>query len=157
MGPDFAARIIGAWLLEDWQILTAEEAPTTRPFGDEPLGLLLYSADGWMSAQINSRSRSAWSHGSARRATAESKLPALDECMCYSGRWWLEGSTIVHSIRQSLNPVLIGSRQVRQPQFDGDRMRLTALEEIGGRSRKHEILWVRSKSTGVEQKPERTQ
>ena len=42
----------GTWQLESWTIGYSDRDDFSYPFGEDPTGLLLYTADGWMSASI---------------------------------------------------------------------------------------------------------
>ena len=46
-----AEVLIGAWRLERWEIV-ASDGTRHHPFGAQPAGLLIYTADGCMSACI---------------------------------------------------------------------------------------------------------
>lgn len=41
----------GGWLLESF-VSRRDDGPVRRPFGDQPSGLILYTTDGHMSAQL---------------------------------------------------------------------------------------------------------
>lgn len=138
------ADLLGSWLLQEWRIDYPGGRPTTWPFGRDAIGLLAYMADGWMSATMCWRTRTPLSAASALQADDASKARSYQEYLAYSGRWRLEGSTIVHDVTMSLNPTLIGSVQRREAQFDGATLMLSASESAGaGSSRIHRIIWCR--------------
>jgi hypothetical protein len=139
-----AEQLVGTWRLVDWRIEYGRA--TTRPFGTDAGGVLIYAADGWMSATMWSASRTPWSAASARRASVESRATAADEYLAYCGRWRLAGDIVEHLVQGSLNPLLIGTRQLRHARLDGDRLILTADESdaAGGPGRRHVIEWRRA-------------
>ena len=51
--------LVGAWQLVSWTIEYPASGRVTQPFGPEPEGLLVYSADGHMSAAIQRPGRRA--------------------------------------------------------------------------------------------------
>lgn len=48
---DIRDRLVGGWQLIDYGVTTAERDKTDRPVGDHALGTILYTSDGYMSAQ----------------------------------------------------------------------------------------------------------
>ena len=52
-----AQQLVGSWRLLGWTIRVEGRDGVTRPFGDEPEGLLVYTPDGWMTASIGRRER----------------------------------------------------------------------------------------------------
>ena len=59
----------------------------TEPLGPGAQGLLLYAADGWMSACIMSADRPALSRANPRNAPAGERAAAFDGYFSYAGRW----------------------------------------------------------------------
>jgi hypothetical protein len=137
-------ELAGTWLLERWQVHYHGGRPPDEPFGPDPSGILIYAPDGWMSATMSVRRRSPLSHLSARRADAASKARALDEYLAYAGRWRLEGDIVVHDVELSVNPVLIGTRQLRRAVLSGVALQLEAQETADGAARVHRIEWRRA-------------
>lgn len=139
-----ARDIIGSWLLVEWRIDYHDERPSSWPFGKDAVGLIIYGADGWMTATMSRRERTALSAVSALRADEAGKARAFQEYLTYAGRWRVEAGRIAHDVEMSLNPALIGTRQWREARFDDARLVLGAIEQLGpGRSRRHCIVWRR--------------
>lgn len=138
-----AGQLIGAWRLVDWRIEYGRK--TSRPFGDDAGGILVYTADGWMSATMWASPRTPWSAASARQATVASRATAAEEYLAYCGRWRLEDDIVVHLVEGSLNPLLAGTRQSRRARLDGDLLVLSADENdaASGAARRHVIEWRR--------------
>lgn len=136
-------RLLGAWRLVRWAV-HYDDGRVALPFGDDAEGLLVYAPEGWMSAGMWRRQRSPLSSGSAKQADALSKSRALDEYLSYSGTWALRGADIVHDVTSSLNPALIGTRQVRHATLEGSRLRLGADEDDARGARHHRIEWERA-------------
>jgi hypothetical protein len=138
--------LVGSWRLVRWTIEYPDGRPAVAPFGATPVGLLVYGADGWMTATMSHATRSALSHVSAPLATPESRARAFAEYLSYAGRWELRGDQVVHQVELSLNPALIGTVQWRTASLDGARLELTAEEAdaASGRRRLHRIGWQRA-------------
>ena len=136
--------VIGAWHLVEWRIDYQDGRPTTWPFGKDATGLLVYAADGWMSATMSCRQRSPLSAPSALKADDASKASAFQEYLAYSGRWEIVGRSIAHDVTMSLNPTLVGTRQWREAEASRDMLTLGAEEALpGGATRRHRIVWRR--------------
>jgi hypothetical protein len=138
-----ALQLVGAWRLVDWRI--EYRRGTSRPFGAGAGGVLVYTADGWMSATMWVGSRTPWSAASARQASVESRATAAVEYLNYCGRWRLEGDIVEHLVEGALNPLLIGTRQLREARLAGDLLVLAAEESAAasGAARRHVIEWRR--------------
>ena len=54
--PATPAQFVGTWRLLKW-IITDEAGKVTEPMGSDIQGLLVYSADGWMTAMLGHRER----------------------------------------------------------------------------------------------------
>jgi hypothetical protein len=133
-----AERLIGAWHLRDWRT-AYPDGRATRPFGSDASGLILYTADGWMNAAMWRRVRTSLSGA----GSSHSVDMILREYLAYGGSWRIQGSAVVHQVTHAVNPILIGTEQIRVARFvDGDLI-LEAAEEQGGRSRLHTIEWCR--------------
>jgi hypothetical protein len=145
VGPD--ERLVGAWTLLSWQIFGTDQATFTEPFGAHPVGLLLYTADGWMSAAIGSAGRPLHPAGiSPRRMKADQLADSWRSYFHYAGRWRIEGDDVIHSVTLSLNPNMVGSEQIRRMDFAGRQLTLTGIEHAG-QQRRHVLVWQRASQT----------
>jgi len=138
-----AQSLVGAWTLLEWQVESAESGRIAWPFGRDAEGLIVYSANGWMSATLSERTRTALSAASMRQADEATRARVATEYLAYSGRWSLEGETVVHRVTLSLNPVLIGTEQRRRAELAGSELTLSASETDAGKTRIHRLRWLR--------------
>lgn len=138
--------LIGAWTIEAWRTVYAD-GRVSMPLGKKPVGLLLYSADGRMSASIMAKGRKRFTAANPRDARASERAQAFDGYMGYAGRWRLVKSRIEHVVTVALNPSLVGTRQWREATLTGDRLLLFAEERTPAGSRRHEVLWRRARPT----------
>ncbi len=135
-------RLIGSWLLERWEI-DYGDGRVTLPFGADAEGVIIYAADGWMSAAMSSRKRTALDAATPAAASLASRAAVYAEYLAYGGRWSLAGDTVVHQVTHSVNPVLIGTEQRRQAHLSGRSLLLQATEPTP-RPRTHRIRWRRA-------------
>jgi hypothetical protein len=136
--------LVGSWLLVEWRIDYPNARPSAWPFGVDAVGLIVYGDDGWMTATMSHRSRTALSAASALKADQASKARAFQEYLTYAGRWSVANGRIAHDVEMSLNPALIGTRQWREAALEGARLVLGATEPLGaGQLRRHRIVWRR--------------
>ena len=112
MGGGLRDALIGAWELVD---VTEHDADgeVRRPFGERPLGLILYTPDGYMSAQLM-----------AREAGAE----GCEACFAYSGSFSVneDAGTVTHHLVVSLRPDWMGTDQLRVASVRGDELELAS-------------------------------
>ena len=141
-----AAALVGAWRLVSWTIEYPASGRVTQPFGAAPEGLLMYSADGHMSAAMQRPGRARLSRADPNAVSDAEKAAAFAGYLQYSGTWSVADGNVVHAVELAMNPNLIGTRQVRRVALDGDRLELRAEEplESPGQSRRHRILWRRA-------------
>ncbi|RMH50333.1 MAG: hypothetical protein D6686_06415 [Alphaproteobacteria bacterium] len=132
----------GSWRLLSWEI--RQEGRSRHPFGPDATGLLVYAADGGMSAVIARAGRAPLSAAVPRQAPAAERLAAFDSYFHYAGTWRTErrgdAIVVIHRVTHSLNPALVGTEQLRHVDLDGDRLTLRAEEG----PRLHRLSWARA-------------
>lgn len=141
-----AAALVGAWRLVSWTIEYPASGRVTQPFGAAPEGLLMYSADGHMSAAMQRPGRTRLSRADPNAVSDAEKAAAFAGYLQYSGTWSVADGNVVHAVELAMNPNLIGTRQVRHVSLEHDRLELRAEEplEAPGQVRRHRILWRRA-------------
>jgi hypothetical protein len=117
--------IIGTWRLVDYEVPGANP-DRRRPLGTEPLGLLIYTSDGYMSAQYMPGDRPHLAAARWHLASDAEKLAAADGYGGYGGRYEWLGDRVVHYVEASLFPNWIGASLVRLVEFDGPTMIFSA-------------------------------
>jgi hypothetical protein len=137
--------LTGAWKLESWTIGYADSDEFTHPYGEEPLGMLVYTADGWMSASICLPERASLPTGISFRKLPDSlKAEAFSSYFHYAGRYRVVEGDVIHYVVQSLNPNFPGSEQLRHAELDGQTLVLSGKDEAGGVTRFHSLVWHRA-------------
>lgn len=141
-----AESLVGAWQLQRWEIVrevAGQGRIASLPFGAGAVGLLLYTADGWMSATIMAEGRRPFSRANPRSASAVERAAAFDGYFSYAGRWSVEGSRVRHEVTVALNPAMVGTLQLREARLAGRTLTLSAEETVADGLRRHRLVWKR--------------
>jgi len=143
---ELVRALTGAWQLIRWTIEYPQGGRVTQPFGADPEGLLVYTADGHMSAVMQRRDRPRLSRADPHAVSDAEKAAAFATYLHYSGLWSVADGNVIHEVHHAMNPNLTGTRQVRSISLDGDRLELGAVEQLEAPSttRRHRILWRRA-------------
>jgi hypothetical protein len=119
--------VLGAWELVSFVARNADTGEDRHPLGLAPLGLILYTADGHMSAQL-----------------ADAGMAGF---ISYGGRFSVdeETSTLRHDVAVSLMPELLMQPQFRHAVIDGDVLTLSATRtDDAGVTTHSRLQWKRS-------------
>ena len=133
----------GGWKLVVWQIDYSDDRPPSYPYGSDADGLLLYTNDGMMSANIAYANRSQLSTESTRHAPETEKCEAFDSYFSYAGHYHVEDEVVVHRVSHSLNPNFPGTEQRRHIRFVEGDLELSAQDQLPGSevTRTHRLRW----------------
>jgi len=101
-------RLIGCWRLVNYEI-KSESGETRRPIGDDPRGTILYTQDGYMSAQL------------VRPGPYDQNDQPIAYYIAYSGPYDVDEQTgmLTHHVQVSVIPSWLGTAQMRQAHFYG--------------------------------------
>ena len=148
--------IVGAWELVSYTERELPDGPLTYPHGPDAVGLIMYTPDGYMSAQIMTRSRPSYDRPVASGGTAEESAAAATGYLAYSGPYSVDESTgdIHHHVMVSLLPNWLGHTQIRHSQLDMEQLTLSAETPLpNGTTMSSTLVWARAPShpTPVEQ------
>jgi hypothetical protein len=119
-------RLIGAWELIDVVEEPVDGSPPRHPMGERPVGLILYTPDGYMSAQIMHRERPPVS-GDWTDLTPDDYQREAMTYFAYSGPYSVdeEQGLLEHSMTVSLFPGWVGQTQPRAVEMDGEVLHLS--------------------------------
>jgi Lipocalin-like domain len=110
-----SVSVVGTWRLvsSDGRSSTGE---VSRPYGDSPVGLLIYGADGYMSATLMRPGRSHFATGDRLRGTPEELRLASEGFLGYSGTYEIDEAQriIVHHVTVADFPNIVGTDLVRR-------------------------------------------
>ena len=124
--------LLGTWHLESY--VSESDGAVDEPLGPGPVGIIMYTDDGYMSAQLMRRDRPA-------HATAASGY------LCYSGPFTVDeaASVVSHHVEVSLLPNWVGGTQVRHGRLDNGALVLRAeITSRSGASTAHVLTWRRA-------------
>jgi hypothetical protein len=141
-------RLVGAWRLVDVVEEPVDGSPVRRPHGEQPIGLLLYTPDGHMSAQIMERRRDRAHTPDWSDLTSQEYADEARSYFAYSGTFQVDeaAGTVTHSVEVSLFPGWLGTGQVRAVKLDGRALELSTASPVqsGGRLVTTRISWERA-------------
>ena len=141
-----ADRIIGTWRLVSF--LSPDSTGQQRPvWGEHPTGLIIYTSDGHVSAQLYDprRPRVGDIANATPSATAQASYGGL---YTYFETFSVDGSahTVAHHVEGAMAPDWVGSTLVRTYRFLGpDRLELRVVTDAAGRKRENGsiLVWER--------------
>ncbi|MGE5259016.1 MAG: lipocalin-like domain-containing protein [Hyphomicrobiales bacterium] len=116
-------RFVGTWKLVSWQV-TELDGTIRFPYSKAVVGYLIYTADGYMAAEIMDPDRQQTIPGFPLESAAAQTLPDPDRARAYStylsycGTYTVEGNTVTHHVKAALIPSWTGSEQPRRFTFD---------------------------------------
>lgn len=124
--------------METWTARSASDE-TMVPTGERPIGLLVLTADGWMSAHVAARDRPNFSGSNPRGEPAEREA-AFATYWAYARRYRLDGDRLITKVEGDSIPNLRGTEQARDVELTEDVLILRAPLRPG---ESHELRWRR--------------
>jgi hypothetical protein len=119
-------RVLGAWELVSFVASDTATGAVEHPLGGSPRGLIVYTPDGHMSAQLAN--------------------PDMSGYIAYGGRFSVneETATLHHDVTISMMPELLTQPQFRQGAVDGDLLTLSAtITNESGTTTHSSLVWRR--------------
>ena len=106
--------LLGTWTLYACQG-ESSDGRKFLPYGEQPLGTLVYLPDGLMSVHLMARDRSLFASEDISQATADEIRSAFASFDAYSGRWEFDQSEsiVVHDIECGKVPNWVGKKHKR--------------------------------------------
>jgi Lipocalin-like domain len=124
--------IVGTWRLVMTRAHNDAGEPMHPPYGPNPMGVVVFSADRMVAVLCDSRPA----------------LPADEperEYSSYCGTYRFDGTTLVTRVDASSDPTRIGTDQVRRVRFDAERLVLMPpARPWRGVTQHRELFWERN-------------
>ena len=132
--------LVGAWKLVSWELMQPD-GTVQHLYGRNVVGYLLYTADGYMSAEImhpdrqQSNPRVGMEPPMAQTLSDRDRVGAYNTYLSYCGPYTVKGGTVIHHVKAGLIPGWVGTDQVRPFSIEGGRLVIAP----GG----HKLTWER--------------
>lgn len=135
--------LLGTWSLISWENKSLE-GQVSYPFGQEVIGYLTYTQDGYMFVALMPRHRANFASGDLLRGSTEEKVKAAETYISYCGRYEFQGDKVIHHVELSLFPNWAGVDQERLIELAGNRLILSTRPMLfEGRQQIARLVWER--------------
>ncbi|MET9327432.1 lipocalin-like domain-containing protein [Tsukamurella sp. NPDC003166] len=145
--PSVRDRLVGTWELVRYS-MTASDEEVYYPLGPDATGLIMYTTDGYMSAQLMSASRAQFASPGVHSGTQDEIVAAARGYLAYSGQYQIEndGHTVRHRVRASLFPNWIDTDRTRHITRlnDNDLTLTSAPQRTSGKTWNAAVVWRRA-------------
>lgn len=120
-------RFTGSWELVSYELRLAS-GTVLKPFGEHPVGRILYQENGQMSAQLMRAEAAPFASADMLLARADEADRAWRDYIGYWGTFTVDpkARVVVHDIQGSWFPNWRGQKQIRSFRFSGDQLTLEA-------------------------------
>ncbi|OJT18170.1 hypothetical protein BO221_42565 [Archangium sp. Cb G35] len=129
--PEGDKAMLKDGLVGTWQLISVEgrlpDGSRDYPYGQNPLGILMYDRLGNMAVQLMRRDRTPFKSADLKGGLAQEAKDALDGAAVYFGTYETEEQTetVCHHITGSVFPNWIGTVQRRKATMTGNRLVLS--------------------------------
>jgi hypothetical protein len=120
-----SSQLVGVWKL----IAYSEERKShedVHPFGPKPEGFLIYTPDGFVSAQVQKPGRSAFQSPNWHNATPQEYSESGSGYLGYSGTYEVDeaNQNVIHTPAVAFPPNFMNQKLLRAITLNGDRLTL---------------------------------
>ena|SRR5947209_6598329 len=148
MAEGLRDQLIGAWKLVSYVEEPVDGSPSFRPLGGHPKGIIMYTPDGYMSAQLSKPDRPNFASGDWFAGTVEDYKNEATSYIAYSGPFHVDEDkkTLTHSMFVSLFPDWTGQTQPRAVKIENDVLHLGSVSPIksAGKTVMSHLTWKRA-------------
>jgi Lipocalin-like domain len=141
-------QLIGAWKLVSYVEEPVDGSAPFHPLGERPKGIIMYTPDGYMSAQLMRPERRPFASGDWFDGTEEEYREEASTYIAYSVPFHVdeEKRTLTHSMLVSLFPNWTGQTQPRVVKIEGDKLFLSTESPLksGGKIVMSYLQWQRA-------------
>lgn len=148
MAKTLREQLIGAWKLVSYVELPVDGSAPFYPMSEKPMGIIMYTPDGYMSAQLMHPDRKNFASGDWFDGTDEEYKAEASSYIAYTGPFHVdeEKQTLTHSMFTSLFPNWTGQTQPRVVKIEGDMLHLASASPLmsGGKKVNSKLVWKRA-------------
>jgi hypothetical protein len=141
-------QLIGAWKLVSYEERPVDGSPPFYPMSEKPMGIIMYTPDGYMSAQLCMPDRRPFASGDWFKGTDQDYKQEASTYIAYTGPFHVdeEKRTLTHTMFISLFPNWIGQTQPRVVRIEGSTLYLSTASPItsGGKVVNSHLRWERA-------------
>ncbi|MDX3763910.1 lipocalin-like domain-containing protein [Streptomyces sp. AK02-04a] len=143
------SRLVGVWSLVSFSIIDETGRALLHPMGQDPQGMLVYTADGHMSAHLFDPNRYSPSADTAPSAETADRVDVEavtrdNAYVGYGGTFECRGDVVVHHVRVASVPQWIATQQVRRFELHGTVLTLCSpTMRTGGHEQTPCLVWRR--------------
>ncbi len=139
-------KILGTWRLVSYIEQDDHGGPVTFPLGRDAIGLIMYTTDGYMSAQLMRSGRHDYDQPDIAGGTIQQAAAAAEGYLAYSGPYDVDEATNVvhHRVSVSLLPNWLDTVQIRHSSFKDNQLTLVAEIPLGGKVIRSTLVWARA-------------
>jgi hypothetical protein len=146
---DVTVSLVGTWTLLSYEIHRSDEV--VRPYGRNPKGLLIYTADGFMCLAAMATDRTKSAADEIRSASDREKAHIVETFGSYCGKYDVSAGKVIHHVEIGLFPNVVGTSQERSLALDGDTLSLsTPAATVNGVTQTARLVWQRVSPRGSE-------
>jgi Lipocalin-like domain len=139
-------QFVGTWSLVSFEFRRSD-GTVTNVMGTDATGVLIYDANGRVSAQMMRADRPRFASGDQQKGTADEMRAAFEGYLAYFGDYDVDEKerTVIHHTQAALFPNLVGQDQKRFYEFAENRLTLTTPPiVVGGVSVTGILVWERA-------------
>ena len=144
---DLRTNLIGAWALQSYAARSIDGSELIYPLGVDAQGIIMYTRDGYMSAQLMRSGRPLFSGDDLHLAADDELAAAASGYLTYAGPYSVVADGLIaHHVEVSLLTNWIGGTQYRAARIQGSVLELAPPEPvlIDGQHRIARLVWRRA-------------
>jgi len=148
MNKSLREQLVGAWRLVSYVEKDVDTGVEDAPMGDQPEGIIMYTPDGYVSAQLCAPDRHNFADGDQYKGSPDEYVEAARTYMAYSGPFYLDEAKhmLQHEMNVSLFPNWKGQRQIRIFSLDDKVLHLGTDKpmKFAGGTKSAALIWHRA-------------
>jgi hypothetical protein len=139
-------KILGTWRLVSYVEQDERGGPVTFPLGRDAAGLIMYTTDGYMSAQLMRSGRHDYDQPDIGGGTIQQAAGAAEGYLAYSGPYDVDeaASIVHHRVAVSLLPNWLETVQIRHGSLKDNQLTLVSEIPLGGKVIRSTLVWARA-------------